>query len=73
MKIKMSELKKKGGGWGSLPHGWTNQSLDKWWDSIGGSVSACMSKVKGHVSDPGAFCASAKDKVTGKTTWRGKE
>jgi len=70
---KKNSISKEGAGWGSLPHGWTKKSLESFWNSIGGSVTKCIEKVEGHVDDPGAFCASCKDRVTGKTTWRGKK
>jgi hypothetical protein len=63
--------------WQSLPRGWTKDSLKKFWDSLTGDaqhkVTACMDKMKGKLDDPGAFCASLKDKVTGSTAWRGEK
>lgn len=35
------------------------------------SVSDCMSKNKDKVDDPGAYCASIQDKISGTTMWRG--
>lgn len=35
-----------------------------------GPTATCMKKIAGHVSDPGAFCASLRDQVTGTTHWR---
>jgi hypothetical protein len=56
--------------------GWKDKksraSKEKFWKSIGGSVDKCMAKMKGNVDDPGAFCASLKDEIEGKETWRGK-
>jgi hypothetical protein len=37
------------------------------------SVSDCMDKNSGKVDNPGAYCASVKDKIVGDTHWRGKE
>lgn len=62
--------------WDKLPKGWTQKSLKKMWDSMTGDVkhkvTKCMKQMKGKVDDPGAFCASLADKVTGSTAWRGK-
>jgi len=59
--------------WSKLPKGWTNESLKKFWDSMTGDVkkkvTACIKKMEGKVDDPGAFCASARDRVEGKG-WR---
>lgn len=62
----------KADGWDTLPEGWTKESLRKYWKSIGGDVKTCMKELDGKVTDPGAFCASIKDKLTGSTKWRGK-
>lgn len=59
--------------WETMPEGWTGESRKKFWDSIGGSVTKCMEAIKGHVSDPGAFCAALKDRIEGTTGWRGPE
>lgn len=68
-------LKKKAA-WTSLPKGWTEQSVKKFWDSLSGDakhkVTACMRKMDGKVDDPGAFCASLRDHVEGKS-WRSEE
>lgn len=37
------------------------------------SVDDCMKKNAGKVNNPGAYCASVKDKIVGDTHWRGKE
>jgi len=42
---------------------------DKWkayWESVGGSFTSCVKKVKDNVSDANAFCASLEHFVTGK-------
>jgi len=65
--------------WKTLPKGWTKESLDKFAKSLTGKtkgdsegfVRACIPKMKGKVTDAAAYCASLKDKVVGKTTWRG--
>lgn len=68
---ELEEKAKKGKGWTPPPKGWTKASLDKYWASMGGSVTSCMARAEGHVSDEAKFCASLKDKVTGTTKWRG--
>ncbi len=59
--------------WETMPTGWTDESRKKFWESVGGSVTKCMEKIKGHVDDPGAFCAALKDRIKGTTGWRGPE
>lgn len=56
--------------WKGMPNGWTKESRKKFWDSIGGSVSKCISEMDGKVSDAGAFCASLKDRIEKSTDWR---
>jgi len=52
---------------GNLPEGWTQKSVEKFWASLTGDrkhkVTQCMKKMKGKVSDPGAFCGSLASKV----------
>jgi hypothetical protein len=67
------ETKEAADAWRTMPEGWTDESRKKFWKSIGGSVKKCMTKMEGKVSDTGAFCASLKDRIEGKTTWRGPE
>lgn len=60
-------------GWDSKPQGWTEKSLKKFWESLTGDVkkkvTRCIKEMEGKVDDPGAFCASARDRVEGKG-WR---
>lgn len=67
---------KTGGKWNKLPKGWTEESLKKFWGSLTGKgkhkVTACIKKMEGKVDNPGAFCASLADRVTGDTSWRSK-
>jgi len=62
--------------WKSLPDGWTRKSRQKFWDSLVGNAehktTLCMQKMEGHVSDPGAFCGSLRDRVEKSTAWRGE-
>ena len=62
--------KKKKGKWKEMPKGWDSKSRKSYYDSIGGSVTKCMEKMKGNIDDPGAFCASLKDRATKSTKWR---
>jgi len=74
MKLAGEKQAKK---WQKLPKGWTDESLKKFWASITGDtkhkVTACIKKMTGKLDDPGAFCASAKDRIEGTTKWRGQE
>jgi hypothetical protein len=62
--------------WKSLPKGWTEDSVKKFWDSLTGDnkhkVTKCIKQMDGKVDDPGAFCASLADKVLG-PEWRSKK
>lgn len=61
--------------WSKLPKGWTQDSVEKFWNTLTGDnkhkVTKCIKQMegKGGVDDPGAFCASLADKVMG-TGWR---
>lgn len=64
---------------GPLPKGWTDKSRAKFANSMAQGecgedaahpVKTCMDKIDGHVDDPGAFCASLHDRVSGTTNWR---
>ncbi len=61
--------------WDNLPKGWTEESLKKWWESLTGDrkhkVTKCIKELKDHIDDPGAFCASAADKVD--PGWRNRK
>lgn len=43
-----------------LPKGWTEESAKKWWSTATKGAehkkTKCMEKIKGKVSNPGAFC-----------------
>jgi len=68
-------VEKVAAGWEKLPKGWTEESLKKFWNSLTGNVKhktkKCIRKFEGIVDDPGAFCASLRDRVEGTTKWRG--
>jgi hypothetical protein len=62
----------KGGGkkeaaWENLPPGWTQESLESFWDSLTGDVkhkvTKCMKEMEGKIDDPGAFCGSLARKL----------
>lgn len=71
--MRLERWLNKKGQWEELPRGWTRESLESFWDSVGGSVTKCMEKMKGKVTDEAAFCASLKDIIEGTTYWRGPE
>lgn len=72
MDITLKHLK-KAKKWQSLPKGWTDASVESFWDSLVGKakhrVTKCMEKMKDKIDDPGSFCSSLKDKTEG-TKWR---
>ena len=61
--LKLASLAHTAEDWKNLPEGWTDDSRMKFWESIGGSISKCMAKVAGHVTDPGAFAAAFKNRI----------
>lgn len=65
---------KKGKGWSKLPKGWTEESFSKFYDSISKGkedpFKACVTKLKGNMEKPEAFCAATIDKAKGTTSWR---
>ena len=71
----MAAALKTAGKWESLPKGWTQESVKKFWGSLTGEVkhkvTKCIEKVKGGgIDDPGAFCASLADKM--EPGWRSR-
>lgn len=63
---------KEGDKWKKMPKGWDKGSRKSFYKSMGKGVNKCMKKMKGKISDPGAFCASLKDREKKTTKWRGK-
>lgn len=67
---------RQAGKWQSLPKGWDEGSVQKFWESLTGDnkhkVTKCIKEMEGKVDDPGAFCASLADKVLG-PEWRSKK
>jgi len=77
--MKFREYLEEKVGWNNLPQGWTEKSVEKFAKSLAGKEATkkgffnkWMEKIKGHLDDPEAFCASLKDQVFGSTMWRGK-
>lgn len=76
MTAALEGLGKTAEGWGSLPKGWTQESLKSFWEALTGAakhkVTKCIEKMKesGGVDDPGAFCASLADKM--EPGWRSR-
>ena len=64
-----------GSRWETLPKGWTAESRSKLWESLGGNtkhpVTSCMTKMKGKIDNPGAYCASLADRET--PGWRNRK
>ena len=63
--------------WKALPKGWTQDSLQRFWDSLTSKapkrpVTRCIQQMSGKIDDPGAFCAAARDRAEGKG-WRSEE
>lgn len=73
IRAQVTKLEKQAG-WENLPKGWTKESAEKFYNSLSGEakhkVTQCIKKMKGKMSNPGAFCASLKDLIEGTTDWR---
>ena len=70
-KFEKQAAARKGKKWKDMPKGWTAKSRKEYYESIGG-FDECLEKMEDKVDDPGAFCASLKDRVKGKG-WRKKK
>lgn len=46
-----------------LPEGWTPESLQKYWQSLGGSVEECVKNAPKSAKDPSRFCTRLQAKV----------
>jgi len=46
--------------WDTLPNGWTQKSVNKFWKTLTGDakhkVTKCIKEMEGKFDDPGAFC-----------------
>lgn len=55
-------LPPKQAAWENLPPGWTQESVQSFWDSLTGDVkhkvTKCMKQMEGKVDNTGAFCGS---------------
>lgn len=53
--------------WKTLPKGWTEKSVKKFWSSLTGDrkhkITQCIKKMSGKVDDPGAFCGGLASRV----------
>jgi len=53
--------------WENLPEGWTEESVQSFWDSLTGDVkhkiTKCMKQMESKVTDTGAFCGSLASQV----------
>jgi hypothetical protein len=53
--------------WEKLPRGWTQDSVEQFWDTLTGDVkhkvTKCIKQMDGKLDDPAAFCASVADQV----------
>ena len=62
VKAKVYGVEAKEATWGNLPHGWTQDSVMKFWSTLTGDaqhkLTQCHDKIDGHVSNPWAFCGS---------------
>lgn len=57
----------KNAAWDKLPPGWTQESVQKMWNTMTGKherkITQCMKKMEGKVSNTGAFCGSLASQV----------
>lgn len=63
----LSRVAREAARWESLPNGWTEKSVESFWDSLTGEVkhkvTKCISQMDDKVDDAGAFCAALADRV----------
>lgn len=76
VRAKVLPLVRQADKWNKLPNGWTQDSVESFWDTLTGNskhkVTTCIERMSGKFDDPGAFCASLADKVMG-PGWRKKK
>lgn len=74
--IRPSKGNAKEAAWENLPPGWTQESVQSFWDSLTGDVkhkvTKCMQQMEGKVDDPGAFCGSLGSAVGYRAASSGK-
>src|ERR1700748_2938569 len=74
--LKLSEIfqdsiKKEASKWKKMPSGWKSKSRSNFFKNLADeSAGDCMKRIEDHIDDPGAFCASLKDRVKKTTKWR---
>ena len=76
IKAALVPIVKEAKKWKTLPKGWTDKSVKKFWDSLTGEVkhkvTKCLKKMKdSDITDPGAFCGSLADKM--EPGWRSRK
>ena len=53
--------------WEDMPKGWTEESRQKFWDSLTGDrkhrITKCIKEMEGKVTDPGKFCGALASRV----------
>jgi len=58
----LAKNQSKAAAWENLPPGWTQESVQSFWDSLTGDVkhkvTKCMKEMEGKVDNTGAFCGS---------------
>lgn len=67
---KAAQTERQAVGWEGEPKGWGRSSKESFWNSVGGSVSACIKEMDGRVDNAGGFCSSLRDELEGDTAWR---
>ena len=66
-----AEVEKQASKWEKMPPGWKAKSRKSFFKNLADeSVGECMKRMEDHIDDPGAFCASLKDRVKKTTHWR---
>jgi len=52
--------------WTEYFSSWSDERCKKMWNSLGGTHTSCINKMKGHISDPGGYCNALGKRATGK-------
>jgi len=45
---------------------WSTERCKAMWESLGGTHTSCMNKMKGHIATPGAYCNALGKRAKGK-------
>jgi hypothetical protein len=71
----LRQIGKAAAKWKTLPKGWTQKSVEKFWTTLTGEakhkVTKCIKEMGDKIDDPGAFCASLADRVD--PGWRSRK